>query len=104
LTLKAKGAGDSNVDFFDILSSVCAKLTLSLQSFENDCIKDKTRIHESIVILMYKEIPILTSYGTSSQSREIALNEASFRAIVSLYASKNPMKHSNGDPNTASLS
>lgn len=90
LIMKAKGAGDTDYDFFDILSQVCGKLSLSLQSFENDCIKCKKVMHESVVILTYKEIPILTSYGTSFQTREAALNQASYRASIGLYASKNP--------------
>jgi len=96
-SIEAKRSGDMSFDYFNSLSSICTKLNITLQSFENDCIKEKKLYHESLVIMTYKEIPVLTSYGTSNSSKGASMNQAAFRAIIGLFASNNQMNDTTSD-------
>ena len=87
--LLRKQANDDSFSHFDALIEICSFLGIKWVTHENRAIAASGGAsHEAIIMLTYKEMPIMTTFASSEESRVHAIQEAAFRAVVSLCCSQ----------------
>jgi hypothetical protein len=87
--LSRREKNDDSFDYFAALCQICTVLGIKAVTHENEAVsKNSGTSYESIIMLSFKEIPIMTTYASSEVSREAAIQETAFRSVVSLCCSQ----------------
>ena len=87
--LSRRQANDQSYDYFEALTQICTLLGIKVLTHENEAVsKTSGTSFEALIMLSFKEIPIMTTYASSESSRDQAIQETAFRSVVSLCCSQ----------------